>query len=113
MTTEHQLERAVALCIDIMNRFHDGPRSPLKSASMTLAVQSVANWVSGLGLEPGQGDELMLRRVEAALLSRYGHELGCRLHGEFLGAFDGRWANDPPTDLPGGLPDGGDAMSGR
>jgi len=100
MATERQVQRTVALCMSIMNRYHDGRRSPQAKAAMVSEVQAVAAWVLDLDLDPGRIDERILRPVRAALVARYGHELGTRFEREFLTAFDSVGTSEPMI-LPG------------
>jgi hypothetical protein len=88
MATDRQIERTVALCMNIMDRFHDGERSPRSKVAMGAEIQAVAAWILDLGLTPNEVDERLLLPLESRLLARYGHELGVRFYREFRGAFE-------------------------
>jgi hypothetical protein len=89
VATEQQVQRTVALCMDIMVRYRDGRRTPETRAVMVAEVHAIAVWVSGLGMGAAEMIERVLNPVQAQLLARHGHELGARLGGEFLNAFEG------------------------
>ena len=77
--TECRIKEAAARCHRIMAAFHDAARTPSAKMSIISEIQDIATWVEDVGMEPGEVDEHVIRAVEAALLARYGPELGPRL----------------------------------
>jgi len=99
MTIERQAQRAVALCMDILNRYRAGEKTAVARATMASEIQTIADWALQSDFEPAQTDEQILRPVEASLLARYGHELGPRLNRQFLAAFEAVGTLDPMSHL--------------
>ncbi len=53
-----------------------------------MQVALVVGWLGELDLAPGAVEDDVLGPVMAELLARYGHEVGRRLCGDFVGAFE-------------------------
>lgn len=83
MSTERQLQEAVARCVSLAVYYRNAPRSPKARAMMAEEVHAVAGWVKQLGLK----GERILPPLEAELLARYGPEEGARIRSEFAKAF--------------------------
>jgi|GEM_PF-5470795 len=68
--------------------YYGDVRNPIAKDIMIADVQVVVGGVNASGMEPDEVEVRILRPVGAELIARYGHEVGPRLHAEFLKTFD-------------------------
>ncbi|SIN69184.1 hypothetical protein SAMN05444166_0155 [Singulisphaera sp. GP187] len=97
MATHGQVLATIDRSVTAIRRYHDAPRTQQSILLMVAEVQMVAGWVHELMLAANEVDELIVHPVRGYLIERYGHELGVRLAGEFLRAFDGLLAEEQGT----------------
>lgn len=55
---------------------------------MTAEVEVLVGWLIELNLPPGRMQTGLLQPVEVWLLERYGPEVGLRINGDFVEAFE-------------------------
>ncbi len=89
MKNRDPIEERIARCVSIIVKYHDQSRTRQSTLWMVGEVQTVANEIAALDLKIREVDEQLFRSVEAALIARFGPELGVRLTAEFLKAFEG------------------------
>ena len=84
--TKKEVMGVIARCVSIMTAYHRSDQTAHSKAVMVAEVHAVADRVKGLNLMSGDG--LILGSVEGELIARRGPEVGSRLNGEFVGAFE-------------------------
>ena len=82
------LHEAAARCFSILRRYHQAERTAAAKALMAAEVATLVGWLLEIRLPAGAAERGILDPVEDHLLTRYGHEVGRRLNGEFIEAFE-------------------------
>ena len=80
-----------------MASYHEGERTPRATELLAAEVQVVAGWVMEWEQWPRETRDLILRPVEAELLTLYGREEGGRLSALFRESFGGPDARSGPA----------------
>src|SRR5689334_8803883 len=79
--TELQVRRAMECLLLAVSRHHLAGHSARSPGSMlVLEARLLAAWTIEMGLTLAEVEDMILRRVEAALHARYGHEAAPRLY---------------------------------
>lgn len=92
MATDRQLQETLARCVSTVVFYHNSHRSQKSAERMSIEAEVIAGFVEELSLVDGEAERFIVRPLEVELIDRYGHELGLRLFGEFIRAFEGRGA---------------------
>jgi len=104
MATAREFEELTARCVSIMVAYHGAGKSPQTTAEMLGEVKCVAREAMSLGHRAPDIVSRVLQPVESELLLRYGPELGVRITGVFLDAFEEEAElNVAPPQLSGRL----------
>jgi len=69
--------------------YHKSPRCREADEQVAAEIRTIAGFVKELGLGTDGIDERIIRPVDFELTTRYGPELGPRLLGVFVEAFEG------------------------
>ena len=89
MTTERQVQEAIARCVSLMVFYHNGEKTTKTRGLLTAEIRAVGESVRGLDFGDETSGQGILRLVESELRDRYGTEGGGRINAEFARAFDG------------------------
>ncbi len=88
MVSDRQIRETVARCVSTMVFYHNGERSRDTAELMTVEIQVIAGFVEEWGFDAAEINARVFRPVESELIARYGHEVGPRMLGEFIDAFE-------------------------
>lgn len=88
MPTEQQIQGLITVCVSRMAAYFDARRTSVVRAEVIAEIQDLARLAGEWGLCGKEAEERIVRPVEARLIERYGHELGCRLYQIFTRTYD-------------------------
>ena len=89
MATDRELQETIARCVSALVFYHKCGRTGETSERMAAEVQLIAGYVGEvLHLAGDEIESRLVRPLEFELTERFGREVGRRLLGEFLAAFD-------------------------
>jgi hypothetical protein len=91
MTTQREIEEAVARCVSIAVFLHNSRRAHRAEDLFEDDVRSVARWAVEAGLGEGEMEHALLGPIHPELIARYGIEIGSQLCATFLGAYRNAW----------------------
>ncbi|MHC5537092.1 hypothetical protein ACYOEI_02510 [Singulisphaera rosea] len=103
MLTDQQVRETIDSCLATLNHYHDTERRLRSKAKLTAEIAVVVGWLSEWGITLGDAVELIARPVGERLEMRYGFEVGRRLDGEFMEAFEIAWADVRQSEFAGPL----------
>ncbi len=89
MTTQRQIQEAIARCVSLLVFYHNGEKTTKTRGLLAAEIRDVGESVRGLDFGDETSGEGILRLVECELRDRYGTEGGGRINAEFTRAFDG------------------------
>jgi hypothetical protein len=88
MVSDRQVRETVARCVSTMVYYHNSERCRETAGQMAAEVQVIAGFVEEWGFDAAKINARVFRPVEDELIARYGHEVGPRMLGEFIDAFE-------------------------
>jgi len=112
VATARQIQETIDFCVATMVRFQDARRTRHTTIQMIAETQAHAAWILDLGMQSGETAERIFRPIEAALIARYGPEVGNGLNSEFLKTFDAFGINAPLALTEGKATAGSNGDSG-
>ncbi len=89
MPTDRQIDETIARCVSTMVYLHASGQKARAFDQAAAEIQLIAAWIREMGLEDSEVQDRILDPLEEELCNRYGPELGPRLLGVFLEAYDG------------------------
>lgn len=87
--TARRIQETIAQCVSTMVFYHGSERSGQADGQMAAEIRAIAGSVEELGSDAAEIGTQIVHPIRAELVARYGHELGPRLFGAFVEAFEG------------------------
>lgn len=92
MASERTVREVIDRSLAIVGRYHDAGGTDRGRALLYAEVATIVSSLVESRITQAVAEERIVRPVIAAIIARYGQELGRRLHIEYLDNFDQAWA---------------------